>query len=864
MTSDVSIKHPVVVRLMGAVDRASVRVIKDKRFKQIILSLACATAVLWDYCMPAGGKKSQKNSWREKQKWEDSFVEATLYLETLGPGKDEVATYIKWYTALNYQKGVGDVRSDTSPNHQELPKGDLIKDTRRNLFVGVIHRKMKQVVQRAKARSLKCLSILSTFLQSKDLWPVMEDWTRVETVRGHRKGLSSAPKPIPQDLADEIVRVVNKYVPKFRPNNGQNLSDHASFNGKVKEGGGGRRLLSRLEKSGSLPSLDKLMRADAEESIFVVQDEGRIWDVNWNRTGYPDFVDNSSLFASKRTGGKTLKDFTRIFSNWKDEMWMNLRKEAQEETMLGRESKLVRISLVEEAGKFRPITMGDELLYYHLQPLQRHLLDAWKKTPFSTMNDDWMSRVESMRIPEGWIWNSGDYKAATDNLNGNACRLAEYTILKNSDLLGLATHLTDAEIVYKLKDLNMTKEEIIQACTENGANLVFVDGLKAHIEQRNGQLMGHPLSFPILCLINLAALSTALRRGVKAKIITRFEMDIILDNTVINGDDILFPCPPQLCDLWEKTTAQAGLTLSIGKSYASEYFAVINSRQFVKQKNGQMKRIEYANLGLIFNHNLKKRGADKTPFEIGHAFNEMFKYCPLSTSFLPDAMKRREKGLPIQGFIPNFFVPCHYGGYGVDRKYCSKRHIEVSFRQRQVATLLREDVLKSFCWQNKKALDTVTSKMMEKLPKPLVSTSASMPTSLVKIVNVEISRQRVVDAAQSYGAWVGYFNQTRFPRGLSIETSPKFLSLKRVGKFKHKPMKVAKIFDDQYKVFYPQDLPSPVRNEFNYDRPMIRDLKDYAPLEIRIERGTNGRFALEKELQEIFETRAGCSGVAYV
>lgn len=819
--------------------------------------------------MPTGGNKSQKNSQREKQKWTESFTEAVCYLSTLGPGKDEVAAYIKWYTARNYQKGVGDVREDTSPNHRELPKGDVIKETRKHLFRGVIHRKMKQVVQRAKARSLKCLSILSTFLQSKDLWPVMEDYTRVDTVRGHRKGLSTNPKPIPGDLADKIVQVIGEVVKEFNSSNGLNLSDHASFYGKVKEGGGGARLLSRLEKSG-LPKLNLGLRAeggkgsifdaDVQKYAFGVRDESLIWNVDWNKTRYPCSVDTSSIRQWKPVEN-TLKDFATNYSNWRDELWMKTRDEAQKESASGSESDLVRISIVEEAGKFRPITMGDELLYYHLQPLQRHLLDNWKKTTYSTMNDDWMERVESFRIPKGWVWNSGDYKAATDNLNGNACRLAEFSILKKLDLMGLTTHLTDAVIVYKLAELQMTKEEVKEACTANGANLLFVDDDVAHVQQRNGQLMGHPLSFPILCLINLAALKTALDRGVREKILTRFDKELILSMTVINGDDILFPCPPEFCSLWEKTTAEAGLTLSIGKSYASEYFAVINSRQFVMKKSGQLVRVEYANLGLIFNHNLKKRDAEKTPFEIGHAFNEMFEFCPLAIPFLSDAVMHRQGGLPIQGYTPNFFVPCHYGGLGVDPKYCSKSKVEVSLMQRRVATLLREDVLKSFVWQQKKTLDNVTSKLMAKLPQPVVTTSAKMPSNVVERIGLELSRKKVVKAAESYGAWVGYFNQTRVPRGLPLETYPRFLIMKRMGKMKEKPMKVEKIFRGDYDVLYPQDLPSPVRNEFRYEYHRIRDLQDYAPLEIRIEEGTEQRFKPSNELLSILETRGGCAYV---
>lgn len=74
-------------------------------------------------------------------------------------------------------------------------------------------------------------------------------------------------------------------------------------------------------------------------------------------------------------------------------------------------------------------------------------------------------------------------------------------------------------------------------------------------------------------------------------------------------------------------------------------------------------------------------------------------------------------------------------------------------------------------------------------------------------------------------------------------------------------MKVEKIFRGDYDVLYPQDLPSPVRNEFRYEYHRIRDLQDYAPLEIRIEEGTERRFKPSDELLRILETRGGCAYV---
>jgi hypothetical protein len=93
--------------------------------------------------------------------------------------------------------------------------------------------------------------------------------------------------------------------------------------------------------------------------------------------------------------------------------------------------------------------------------------------------------------------------------------------------------------------------------------------------QKWGQLMGSPMSFPILCIVNAAINRHFLE--------LTYEKDLTLRQCpmMINGDDILMIIRRHDLKFWEHLVSTAGLTPSLGKNYFSDKFAMINSRVFL-------------------------------------------------------------------------------------------------------------------------------------------------------------------------------------------------------------------------------------------------------------------------------------------
>jgi hypothetical protein len=284
------------------------------------------------------------------------------------------------------------------------------------------------------------------------------------------------------------------------------------------------------------------------------------------------------------------------------------------------------------------------------------------------LQDDLLGEVrridEAIKLP---YWCSVDYEAATDLLKRDASfRVLEPLLRRN----------------VKLSDL---------AWSSFGPGVMIMPD-KSEFVHKEGQLMGHVLSFPMLCTINLAVYHATIDRwceedptfleewGVgedfRPRLISREVIRLLLyDNVKINGDDMLFKCTKRIYEIFLTTCKEVGFKISQGKNYLSRDFCMINS-QFYCRHYGRMERVGYLNLQLVKGVSSKKGESSATPADIGESMNKMIQHCPWARCTLPAALKAAEKKLGIVsarnrpiGHNRSWFGSRDLGGYGVNPKY---------------------------------------------------------------------------------------------------------------------------------------------------------------------------------------------------
>jgi hypothetical protein len=165
---------------------------------------------------------------------------------------------------------------------------------------------------------------------------------------------------------------------------------------------------------------------------------------------------------------------------------------------------------------------------------------------------------------------SGDYTAATDNLNRD--------IIKEFVTLLLPKLPSNYQSSF-LKNSGLH-------------NLHYKGGEVA--KQENGQLMGSLTSFPILCYLNYIAYC-------RAKDLCPSGLS---DEVTINGDDIFFFANEEGYKVWDEVVREFGFTPSYGKNYVSENYCTINSQWF-SYKNNSFERIPFVNWELLKNGDIR-------------------------------------------------------------------------------------------------------------------------------------------------------------------------------------------------------------------------------------------------------------------
>jgi len=220
-----------------------------------------------------------------------------------------------------------------------------------------------------------------------------------------------------------------------------------------------------------------------------------------------------------------------------------------------------------EPLKVRTITAGPEVDYYWARYIQKFLHGAMREHPTFRLIGKTLS-LEDIHVTfwkplrPGEFFVSGDYKSATDLISGVLSELCARKIAQKS---GMPDHIRDLFVRCLVRHMIHLPGKKVNGKTTRKAQ----KGI-----QQNGQLMGSPVSFPVLCLIN-AALTRYAKEIRDGQVYLLKEMALL-----INGDDVGFVTDQQGYEVWKAITRMGGLQFSLGKNFTSPDFLVLNSCMF--------------------------------------------------------------------------------------------------------------------------------------------------------------------------------------------------------------------------------------------------------------------------------------------
>jgi hypothetical protein len=286
------------------------------------------------------------------------------------------------------------------------------------------------------------------------------------------------------------------------------------------------------------------------------------------------------------------------------------------------------------------------------------MLRCWKNSQYSTMRgDDLLPRIQQLHDESPFaLWRSGDFSSATDTLSKRVSMLAS---------LGLPAAVGET-VRYSLLPGKITYPAV--AVGEGKGRQVVRSELV--LDQRNGQLMGHVLSFPLLCVINLATYRLAQRLYLDAADWSTYDLEhrqqemlVAQEQVIINGDDIIFKASEEFSSCFDEAARRMGFTLSPGKDYLSAVMCQMNSQLF-RTSGPVVVREGYLSQKLILGTNIKDGGEKScmTPVALGAEISRLSQFCPEYRNTIALSLSRFPE--PEGRLRPNWFLPAHLGGLG--------------------------------------------------------------------------------------------------------------------------------------------------------------------------------------------------------
>jgi len=289
---------------------------------------------------------------------------------------------------------------------------------------------------------------------------------------------------------------------------------------------------------------------------------------------------------------------------------------------------------------------------------------------------------------------SGDYKAATDKLN-----LYLTQLLFNSFIDALDVPEEDRDVYRQVlfQQRLQYPKRYSKALRESELRCFDVtpDGEYFSVDQVNGQLMGSILSFPILCMANLACYKLALEeyindsrpKGTPRYYVSMFDLPVL-----VNGDDIYFRSNYRFYAIWLKYISVAGFQLSVGKNYIHYNTFTINSQCFrYNTESDALTECTYLNTGLLIGQS--KGGVAEGELPEWDLYNKVLRGAHNKSYAHNRFLYHHKNNLRLcshKGFY-NFFLPKSLGGLGFVRPSLDIP-VEITQKQRQLATYLHNQI----------------------------------------------------------------------------------------------------------------------------------------------------------------------------
>jgi hypothetical protein len=425
------------------------------------------------------------------------------------------------------------------------------------IFPRALNVQLKRTVLHRKSRKSRHMSEIYTLFQGlkKGLLPIRPDAVD-ESLISH-KNLLTMDIPISGELkwfvSDTLIRefgdlpITGKT--QFKRNCIQ--SNHSTFM-STRANGGQIGTALRLRDLSREQFLLGGCRLPGPPEFFGYVEEEEVWTSN--ATG--------EILFRERSVSQVHGDYL-----WEEDLHHYLNE--------ARDSGLIPIHIatpcvILEPLKGRIITKPSDGDYLDYVEIQNHLWKTLQKRREFQLIGRPVEDTDIYHVAGSWEigkgFNSGDFSGATDNLSGHLSNQILRFILsycgeefKNKCLESFC----NAKIDYRNNPMN----------EQDSPWLEFYDHFRCTDQnlqrQTNGQLMGHILSFPILCIANYIMFRY-----------TYWKMEREAPNVLINGDDILFCATKEEYEEWKVQTNKVGLVPSLGKNLFQTDIAQINSVLF--------------------------------------------------------------------------------------------------------------------------------------------------------------------------------------------------------------------------------------------------------------------------------------------